>query len=103
MTEASQTPAPEALPTSRALREAIGKFKREYIDSAMDKGDSWTTKVLNGEQGIKLDDIPRLLDIIDKKIVGKSKVCVDPEVARAQDVLYRRHAAAHSILYEDAE
>lgn len=103
MSEASRAATPDALPTSRALREAIAKLKREYIDSAMDKGESWTTKVLNGEQGIKLDDIPRFLDIIDKKIVGKSKVCVDPEIAHAQDILYRRHAAAHSIIFEDAE
>lgn len=103
MAELLQVSPPEPLPTSRALREALGKQKREYIDSAMDKGDSWTTKVLNGEQGVKLDDIPKLLDILGKKIVGKDKVCLEREAAHAQDVLFRRMAATHSMLFEDAE
>jgi hypothetical protein len=103
MAELSQIPPPTALPNSRGLREAIGKLKREYIDSAMDKGESWTTKVLNGEQGVRLDDIPKLLDILDKKIVGKEKVCVDRETAHAQDILFRRFAATHSLLFEDSE
>jgi hypothetical protein len=101
--ESSGAGAPNALPNPRGLREAIGKLKREYIDSAMDKGDSWTTKVLNGEQGVKLDDIPKLLDILDKKIVGKDKVCVNRETAHAQDILFRRFAASHSLIFEDAE
>ena len=80
-------PAPSALPKKGELRERFERMKDSALDSAMGKGESWAKKVGYGDQGVKLDDIPRLLAALDLKVVDKSKVCVDREVYEAYKTL----------------
>lgn len=80
-------PAPGALPKKGALRERLEAMKDAAIDSAMGKGDSWAKKVGYGNQGVMLDDIPKLIDVLGLKLVDKSKVCVDRQVYEAYKTL----------------
>lgn len=84
-------PAPRSLPKKGALRERFENFKDSALDAAMGKGESWAKKVGYGDQGVKLDDIPKLIDLLGLKLVDKSKVCVDRAVHEA----YKALAAAH--------
>jgi hypothetical protein len=83
--------SPSALPKKGAVRERFENFKDSALDAAMGKGESWAKKVGYGNQGVMLDDIPRLLDVLGLKVVDKSKVCVDRVVHEA----YKALAAAH--------
>lgn len=94
------THPPSALPTLGAagerppkspLRQRFEAVKDAALDDAMKKGESWAKKVGYGNQGVMLDDIPRLIDALGFKLVDKSMVCVDRKVHEA----YRALAAAH--------
>lgn len=66
-----------AEPLRNPLRDRLAKAKREAVEAALGKGESWATKVLNGESGVRLDDLPALLLTLGLKIVGVEKVCVE--------------------------
>jgi hypothetical protein len=85
--DVTPAPAPNALPKKGALRERFEDIKDSALDSAMGKGESWAKKVGYGNQGVMLDDIPKLLDVLGLKVVDKSKVCVDREVYEAYKTL----------------
>lgn len=74
-----------------ALRERFESMKDSALDAAMEKGESWAKKVGYGNQGVMLDDIPKLMEVLGFKLVDKSKVCVDRAVHEA----YKALAAAH--------
>lgn len=80
-------------PSKSALRERFEAIKDAALDDAMGKGESWAKKVGYGNQGVMLDDIPKLLDTLGFKLVDKSKVCVDKAVHEA----YKALAAAHLV------
>lgn len=85
MPAVSPLPRSDAFPASGAapeplrnpLRDRLAKAKREAVEAALGKGESWATKVLNGESGVRLDDLPALLLTLGLKIVGVEKVCVE--------------------------
>lgn len=64
-------------------------MKDAALDSAMGKGESWAKKVGYGNQGVMLDDIPRLVDVLGLKIVDKNQVCVPREKHLAYKALAR--------------
>jgi hypothetical protein len=78
-------------PGKSILRERFEAVKDAALDSAMEKGESWAKKVGYGNQGVMLDDIPKLLNVLGFKLVDKSKVCVD----KATHEAYKALAAAH--------
>lgn len=78
-------------PVKGQLRERFEGFKDSALDAAMEKGESWAKKVGYGNQGVMLDDIPKLIEVLGFKLVDKSKVCVDRAVHEA----YKALAAAH--------
>jgi hypothetical protein len=92
-----------APPPANPIRERLHDAKREAIESAMGKGESWCRKIINGETGITLDDLPALLRALDLKVVDINKVCLNAEVARAQETMLRAAIASRSLLFEDAE
>lgn len=96
--------APHSDPIRRPglLRERMGKAKREWLDVAMEKSD-FTTKVLNGGQGVMLDDIPNLLRHLGLKIVDVEKVCVDRELMWAYEIIVRHAGSGRSLILESAE
>ncbi len=80
-------PAPNAPPKKGVLRERFESVKDSALDSAMNKGESWAKKVGYGNQGVMLDDIPKLVEVLGLKLVDKSKVCVNKDVYEAYKVL----------------
>lgn len=84
----SPTPQPESLPSSGAgpaplrkglLRERFEGVKDVALEQAMDKGESWARKVGDGSQGVKLDDIPRMVAALGLKLVDARRTCITPE------------------------
>lgn len=54
-------------------------MKQVAIDDAMGKGDSWAKQVGNGSSGVKLDDIPKLVQVLGLKLVDARRICITPE------------------------
>lgn len=98
----SSTPA-AAITRPGLLRERLGNAKSEWLAGVLDKDDSWVRKLRNGECGILISDVPALLSALGIKMVDQRKVCVDPEMAKAYEVIARRMLAERSLLMEDAE
>lgn len=97
---ASDATPPAALPFSGAagerpkkgvLRLRFEAMKNDALDAAMGKGDSWAKKVGYGDQGVKLDDVPKLIAVLGLKLVDRSKVCVTREEHEAYKALARVH------------
>lgn len=78
-------PAPPSRPTRGALRARFEDKQDKLIDDAMGRGDTWAKKVRNGQQGVVLDDIPKLLAFLGLKIVSAERICITPQqLARYQ-------------------
>lgn len=99
----SQTASAASFPGAGVVRERLGNVKSEWLADVLGKDDSWVRKVRNGECGILVTDLPALLGALDLKVVSRSKVCVDPEIARAYETIARRMVAERSLLTDDAE
>lgn len=99
--DVSPAPVPESRPKKGVLRERFENVKDSALDAAMGKGESWAKKVGYGDQGVKLDDIPRLIDALGLKLVDKSKVCVDRAVHEAYKALATAHLSSSPKLEED--
>lgn len=82
-----------------ALR--LRNVKREACDAAMGKADSWTTKIINGESGVRLDDLPNLLAFLHLKAVDSSKLCVNADLAKAYETIARRAVLERGLLADD--
>lgn len=78
----------------RLLRMRFEGLKNAAIDDAMGKKDSWAKGVGNGNQGVMLDDIPKLIDVLGLKIVERSRICITPE-QQAEYEACKTLAAAH--------
>jgi hypothetical protein len=66
-------------------------MKDSALDAAMGKGESWSKKVGYGDQGVKLDDIPRLLAALNLKLVDVGMHCVPKSEHEAYRTLARIH------------
>lgn len=62
-----------------ALRQRFDAAKQVALDDAMGKADSWAKSVGNGTSGVKLDDIPRLVQVLGLKLVDARRICITPE------------------------
>lgn len=91
------------LSSANAIRTRLLNANRETVETKLGKGESWCRKVLDGSQGVMLEDIPGFLDALELKSVDKSKVCLNEEVARAQETMLRAAMQNRSLLFEDAE
>lgn len=87
---------------TNTLRKRLETAKRDAMDEAMGKGESWTRKVLNDGVGVPLDDFPRLIALVGLKLVSVEKVCVDREVAEAMNTMHRKLAPhVPKLLWDD--
>ena len=103
MAEACNAVSATPIRRGGVLRERLMRGKREAIDAAMEHGESWTTKVINGQQGVMLDDIPALLLHLSLKVVDIDRVCVSRDLAEAYEVIVRHATSARSLLFDDPE
>lgn len=60
---------PNALLNHGTIRERMRSVKNAAIGAANGKSDDWARKVLDGDAGVLLDDIPRLLATLGMKAV----------------------------------
>lgn len=70
---------PSSRPTKGMLRARFEDKQDKIIDDAMGKGESYAKKVRNSQQGVLLDDIPRLLAVLGLKIVSAERICITPQ------------------------
>lgn len=103
MTPSSAQASAESRPRLGVVRERLANAKSEWLAGVLDKDDSWVRKLRNGECGILLADLPALLKALGLKTVDIHKTCIDPDIARAYEVIARRMVAERSLLMEDAE
>jgi len=80
MATVSDDVADPSLPQAGVILERLGSAKKAAIGQALGKSDSWAQKVLDGEFGVLIHDIPVLLRALDLKTVDRKKVCVDRDV-----------------------
>lgn len=93
--------APESS-TNPAL-DRLRHAKREAIEAALGKGESWCTKLLAGDSGVRLTDLPALLAELKLKVVDASKYCVDREVYESYRTLAAKAMRAPQSLHWDDE
>lgn len=112
MAASSRAGSPQAFPepgTHPALvRNPVGErlrlAKREAIEEAMGKGESWATKIINGEAGVRLDDLPQLLAALGLKVVSEDRRCVDPDIYEAVMLIHERLAPnIRKLVWDDSE
>lgn len=103
MAEVSSLPNSLSSRKPGTIRELLGKAKREAVEEQLGKGESWVTKVLNNGAGVMVDDIEMLIGALGYKIVPLSKVCVNPNLAKAYEEIVRKATQDRSLLFEDAE
>lgn len=85
------------------VEERLRAAKNSAVASAMGKSEDWARKVLAGDSGILLSDLPRLLEVLQLKVVDRAKVAVHPELVQAYEAIVRRAVADHDLLQEDQE
>jgi hypothetical protein len=62
-------------------------MKDTALEDAMEKGESWARKVAAGDQGVKLDDFPKLISVLGLKLVSVERICITPEKKARYDAL----------------
>lgn len=77
--EATEQSPPPSRPTRGALRARFEDKQDKLIDDAMNRGDTWAKKVRNSQQGVLLDDVPRLCGVLGLKIVSAERICITPQ------------------------
>lgn len=80
MATLSDDVADPSLPQAGVISERLGSAKKAAIGQALGKSDSWAQKVLDGECGVLIHDMPILLRALELKAVDRKKVCVDRDV-----------------------
>lgn len=92
--DVSPAPIPNASLITGMVRGRMEATPDKQITLDMGKGDSWAKDVRNGNQGVLLDDIPKLLCILRLKIVEGSRICITP-AERDEYEAYKTIAKAH--------
>jgi hypothetical protein len=89
----------------KVVANALRNAKREAVEEAMGKGDTWCRSIINGDAGVKPADLDDLLDALGLKAVSRHKRCVDPDLLASYETIVRRVIAnaGASLFDEDAE
>jgi hypothetical protein len=90
----------EPNPVLDRLRHA----KREAVESALGKGESWCKKVIAGDSGVLVEDLPQLCAFLGLKLVSADKRCVDPAVFDAVMAIHEKLAPQiRKLVWEESE
>jgi hypothetical protein len=93
----------ESRPSASVIAERLRNAKGLAISSALGKSDSWARKVLDGESGVLLDDLPGLLKELGLRVVGVDRVCVPRDEYQAYRALAAQYLKQPQRLEEDWE
>ena len=89
--------------TRNLIDERLRSMKRSAIDAAMGRAESWATKIINGEAGVLVSDLPQLLAALNLKVVDAGLVVVDPAIASAYEAIVAKATSGRSLLLGEAE
>lgn len=89
-------------PTS-VIHERARNAKRAALSAALGKSDTWASKVLDGESGVLLDDLPGFLKELGLRVVGVDRVCVPKDEYLAYRALAAQYLKQPQRLEEDWE
>jgi hypothetical protein len=111
MAEVSTPAIVTSFPTSGVTTESprnivadrLRNAKREAIEAALGKGESWCTKLLAGDSGVRLVDLPALLNELGLKVIDKTKYCVDRQVYESYRTIATKAMNAPQSLVWDEE
>lgn len=93
----------ESRPQASVIAERLRNAKGLAVSSALGKSDSWARKVLDGESGVLLDDLPGLLKELGLRVVGVDRVCVPRDEYQAYRALAAQYLKQPQRLEEDWE
>ena len=80
------------------IRLRLRAAKQAAVESAVGKGEGWTRRVLDGEQGVMLDDILSMCEVLGLKVVDSKEVTVDAELLAAYATIVSRATADKTLL-----
>lgn len=93
----------ESRPDVSVIADRLRNAKGMALSSALGKSDSWARKVLDGESGVLLDDLPALLKELGLRVVGVDRVCVPKDEYLAYRALAAQYLKQPQTLVEDWE
>lgn len=93
----------ESRGTPSVIRERVMNAKRAALSAALGKSDTWASKVLDGESGVLLDDLPGFLKELGLRVVGVDRVCVPKDEYLAYRALAAQYLKQPQRLEEDWE
>lgn len=83
---------------------AIRGANRAAVETALGKADTWCRSVINGNQGVTIDDIDPMLDALGLKAVPKHKRCVDAEIFDSVMAIHEKLAPnIRRLVWDDSE
>lgn len=85
------------------VAERMRNYKGAALGLTMGKSEDWARKILDGDSGVRLEDLPALLAALNLKVVDATKVSIDPDLARAYETIVRKATRCHELIWDDAE
>lgn len=103
MPTSSQTIGSESRASTSVIAERMRNAKRAALSAALGKSDTWASKVIDGECGVTLNDMPALLKELGLRVVGVDRVCVPRDEYLAYRALAAQYLKQPQTLVEDWE
>lgn len=95
---------PTSRPTLGVIRARFQDKQDKTIDEAMGQSESWAKKIRNNQQGVLLDNIPKLLAVLGLKVVDAARICITKEeldTFEAYKTIARNHLSPQPRLDQD--
>lgn len=93
----------DARANTSVVAERMRNAKRTALSAALGKSDTWASKVIDGESGVMLADLPKLLTELGLRVVGIDRVCVPRDEYQAYRALAAQYLKQPQRIEEDWE
>ena len=93
----------ESRANTSVVAERMRNAKRTALSLACGKSETWASKILDGESGVMLNDLPTLLKELGLRVVGIDRVCVPRDEYQAYRALAAQYLKQPQRLEEDWE
>jgi hypothetical protein len=91
-----------AVNSRQVLASRLLKLGGVEVAKALHKDESTASRILSGERGCTIQDFCTLLELVELKVVDKTKLCVPADELRMLRRVYNM-VTARDQLFEDAE
>lgn len=78
-------------------------YKGAALGAAMGKSEDWARKILDGDSGVRLEDLPALLTALNLQVIDAGLVAIDPDIARAYETIARKAMRDHQLIWDDPQ